>query len=436
MAFPNFQDFKTGKEKIAVIGLGYVGLPLATALSQKFSVVGFDINKTRIEELKKGFDRTGEISSQVLKSSPIIFTSSPETLKSCKLFIVTVPTPIDKHKIPDLSPVKSATRTVATHMPKHSIIVYESTVYPGVTEEICVPILEKTSGMKYMQDFKVGYSPERVNPGDKVHTIENIVKVVSGCDEYTTELLAKIYGSIIKAGIHKAPNIKTAEAAKVIENTQRDLNIALMNELALIFHKLGIDTRDVLEAAGTKWNFLKFEPGLVGGHCIGVDPYYLTFKAQEIGHHPEVILAGRRINDSMGKFVAESVVKLMIKEGKQILNSKVLIMGLTFKENIKDIRNTKVIDIYTELNSYGIKTFIHDPFAIPEEVEKEYGIKLLQTIKDEAPYDAIVVAVKHEPYKKLQLKDFKEISNGKPIIADVKGIYNRSEFKDAILWRL
>ncbi|SMP18987.1 UDP-N-acetyl-D-galactosamine dehydrogenase [Desulfurobacterium pacificum] len=436
MAFPNFQDFKSGKEKIAIIGLGYVGLPLAIALSKKFSVIGFDINKIRIEELKRGFDRTGEIPYETLKSSSITFTSSPETLKTCKLFIITVPTPIDEHKIPDLSPIKSATQTVASHMPKHSIVVYESTVYPGVTEEICVPLLEKFSNMRYMHDFKVGYSPERVNPGDKVHTIENIVKVVSGCDKYTTELLAEIYGSVIKAGIHKAPNIKTAEAAKVIENTQRDLNIALMNELALIFHKLGIDTRDVLEAAGTKWNFLKFEPGLVGGHCIGVDPYYLTFKAQEIGHHPEVILSGRRINDYMGKFVAENVVKLMIKEGKQILNSKVLIMGLTFKENIKDIRNTKVIDIYNELNSYGVKTFVHDPYAIPDEVEKEYGIKLLQDIKEQAPYDAIIVAVKHEPYRNLKFADFKEMANGKPIIADVKGIYDRNEFKDAILWRL
>jgi len=296
--------------------------------------------------------------------------------------------------------------------------------------------LERESGLKWKEDFFVGYSPERVNPGDKKHTIEKIVKVVSGDTPKTAELLEKVYGSVIEAGIHRAPNIKTAEAAKVIENTQRDLNIALMNELALIFHKLKIDTRDVLEAAGTKWNFLKFEPGLVGGHCIGVDPYYLTFKAQEVGHHPEVILAGRRINDSMGKFIAESAVKLMIKEGKQVLNSKVLIMGITFKENIRDIRNTRVTDIYNELLSYGVKPFVYDPLAYPEEVEREYGITPINSVEEGAPYDAVIVAVKHDQFKELKPEFFKKISKTKPILLDVKGIYDRKEFRDIILWRL
>ncbi|MEO2083355.1 MAG: nucleotide sugar dehydrogenase [Desulfurobacteriaceae bacterium] len=436
MRFPSFEDFKEGKEKIGVVGLGYVGLPLAVLLAREFNVVGFDIDSKRISELKSGFDRTGEVDAQVLKEREVEYTASPEKLSECKLIIVTVPTPIDGHKIPDLKPVKAATRTVARVMKPGTTVVYESTVYPGVTEEICVPILQEESGLKYMEEFKVGYSPERVNPGDKKHTIEKIVKVVAGCDEETLKLLSAVYGSVIEAGVHEAPDIKTAEAAKVIENTQRDLNIALMNELALIFHRMGIDTRDVLEAAGTKWNFLKFEPGLVGGHCIGVDPYYLTFKAQELGYHPEVILAGRRINDSMGKFVAESTVKLMIKEGKQVLNSKVLIMGLTFKENIRDIRNTRVVDIYEELISYGVKPFIYDPFADPEEVEKEYGIKLLNKPEDESPYDAVIVAVKHDPFKELHPEFFKKISASKPIVVDVKGIYDREKFKDCLLWRL
>ena len=436
MRFPVFEDFLSGKEKIAVVGLGYVGLPLAVLLAEKFRVVGFDINSERIGELKEGFDRTGELESEKLKSIQIEYTDSPDKLSECRLVIVTVPTPIDEYKIPDLIPVKRASETVGRFMKAETVVVYESTVYPGVTEEICVPILEKESGLKYMEEFKVGYSPERVNPGDKRHTIDRIVKVVSGCDRETLELLSSIYGSVIKAGIHKAPDIKTAEAAKVIENTQRDLNIALMNELALIFHKMGIDTRDVLEAAGTKWNFLKFEPGLVGGHCIGVDPYYLTFKAQELGYHPEVILAGRRINDYMGKFVAESTVKQMIKEGKQILNSKVLILGFTFKENIRDVRNTRVIDIYRELESYGIKPHVYDPHAIPEEVKEEYGIELLKSPEEMAPYDAVVVAVKHEEFRKLTPEFFKKISVSKPIVIDVKGIYNREEFKEVVLWRL
>ncbi|TCK06527.1 nucleotide sugar dehydrogenase [Phorcysia thermohydrogeniphila] len=436
LKFPTYEDFAKGKEKIAVVGLGYVGLPLAVILAEKFRVVGFDVSPERIKELREGFDRTGEVETEKLKRVNVKFTDREEELSDCRLIIVTVPTPIDRHKIPDLTAVKAATRTVAKQMKPGTVVVYESTVYPGVTEEVCVPILERVSRLRYMEEFKVGYSPERVNPGDKEHTIDKVVKVVAGCDEETLELLSAIYGSVIKAGIHRAPNIKTAEAAKVIENTQRDLNIALMNELALICHRMGIDTRDVLEAAATKWNFLRFEPGLVGGHCIGVDPYYLTFKAQELGYYPEVILAGRRINDYMGKFVAESAVKLMIKEGKQVLNAKVLILGITFKENIRDVRNSRVIDIYEELQSFGVEPFVYDPRAIPEEVEKEYGIRLLSSPEERAPYDAVIVAVKHDEFRALTPEFFRKISVSKPIILDVKGIYDKDKFKDVAFWRL
>ena len=425
---------------ICVVGLGYVGLPLAVLLSNKYKVIGFDINSKRVEELSSGIDRTGEVESKDLVSSDILFTDKPELMSTADLIIVTVPTPIDEHKIPDLRPVKAATRTVGRYMKKGSIVVYESTVYPGVTEEICVPILEQESGLKWKEDFHVGYSPERVNPGDKEHTIDKIVKVVAGDTPEITDYLAEIYGSVITAGIHKAPNIKTAEAAKVIENTQRDLNIALMNELAIIFHKLGIDTKEVIEAAATKWNFLKFEPGLVGGHCIGVDPYYLTFKAQELGYHPEVILAGRRINDYMGKFIAENTVKLLIKAGKAVKGSKVLILGFTFKENISDIRNTRVVDIYNELKEYGIEVFVHDPYAYPDEVKEEYGIDLLEDINLDKPYDGIIVAVKHKPFKFLKFQDLKGFTNngGKPVLVDVKGLYNPQEAdKEGFLyWRL
>ena len=436
MTFPSLADFESRQRKIAVVGLGYVGLPLAVALAEKFDVLGYDIDSLRVEELRRGVDRTGEVESERLRRINIHYTSSEEELSRCSLFIVTVPTPIDSHKTPDLTSVKKATETVGRHMKAGSVVVYESTVYPGVTEEVCVPILERVSGLRYMEEFKVGYSPERINPGDKEHTFENIVKVVSGCDGETLELLAGVYGAVVKAGVHRAPNIKTAEMAKVIENTQRDLNIALMNEIAVICHRIGIDTKDVLTAAGTKWNFLRFEPGLVGGHCIGVDPYYLTFKAQELGYHPEVILAGRRINDSMGKFVGESTVKLMIMEGKQVLGTKVLIMGITFKENIRDIRNSRVIDIYRELKDHGIEPFVYDPYAEALEVEREYGISLLKDPREQAPYDAVVVAVKHEPFRSLTPEFFKSISNSRPIVVDVKGIYDKEAFKDLVLWRL
>jgi UDP-N-acetyl-D-galactosamine dehydrogenase len=434
------EDFlKNGKEKIAIVGLGYVGLPLAVLFDTKFNVIGFDINPERIKELKQGFDRTKEVEKEKLLNCQIEFTDNPEKLKEARVIIITVPTPVDKHNIPDLRPIISATKTVGKYMKKGSIVVYESTVYPGLTEEECVPILQQESGLKWKQDFNVGYSPERVNPGDKNHTIDKIIKVVAGDTPEITEFLAQLYGSVITAGIHKAPNIKTAEAAKVIENTQRDLNIALMNELSIIFNKMGIDTKEVLEAAGTKWNFLKFEPGLVGGHCIGVDPYYLTFKAQAIGYHPEVILAGRRINDYMGKYVAENTVKKLIKAGKQIKGSKVLILGLTFKENISDIRNTKVIDVVNELKDFGINVYVYDPYAYPEEVKHEYGIDLLEDINSQKPYDAVIVAVRHNVF--MQEKDlsfYKNLMNSNPVLIDIKGIYDKEKaIKNGFLyWRL
>lgn len=438
----NVKDFEKGnREKIAVVGLGYVGLPLAVLFDTKYSVIGFDISHQRVKELKEGYDRTREIESEKLQNCQIEFTNNPEKISEAKVIIVTVPTPIDNHNIPDLRPILSATKTVGKFLKPGAIVVYESTVYPGLTEEECIPILEKESGLKWKRDFNVGYSPERVNPGDKEHTIDRIKKVVAGDIPETTEFLAELYGSVITAGVHKAPNIKTAEAAKVIENTQRDLNIALMNELSVIFNRMGIDTKAVLEAAGTKWNFLKFEPGLVGGHCIGVDPYYLTFKAQAIGYHPEVILAGRRINDYMGKFVAENTVKKLIKAGKPVKGSKVLILGITFKENISDIRNTKVVDVYNELKDFGVDVYIYDPFAYPDEVKKEYGIELIENIESYAPYDAIVVAVKHKPFiDNLSFKEYKKLSkrDSKPILIDIKGIYDREDARKEgfLYWRL
>jgi len=427
---------------LCIVGLGYVGLPLAVLFSKKgYKVIGYDINEERIKELRQGIDRTNEVSKEDLKSTNIEFTTNPEKISEANVIIVTVPTPIDEHKIPNLNPLKSATKTVGKYMQKGSIVVYESTVYPGVTEEICVPILEKESGLKWKRDFHVGYSPERVNPGDKKHTIENIVKVVAGDTPKITEFLAELYGSIIKAGVHKAPNIKTAEAAKVIENTQRDLNIALMNELSMIFNKMELDTKEVIEAAATKWNFIKFEPGLVGGHCIGVDPYYLTFKAQELGHHPEVILAGRRINDYMPKFVVENTIKMLIRAGNPIKDSKILIMGITFKENIPDIRNSKVVDIYKELREYGTNVYVHDPYAYKDEVKREYGIDLIDNIKDFSPFDAIVVAVKHDLFKKeYTLDKLEELYNPsyKKVLIDAKGLYDKNEAikRDYLYWRL
>ncbi len=433
-------EFLSKNKKICIIGLGYVGLPLAAVMARKYQIVGFDINSTRISELKAGEDRTNEVSSEMLISAGIEFTDDAKMISKCSLIIVAVPTPIDKFKKPDLTSVEKATETIGKNLTKNMVIVYESTVYPGVTEDICIPILEKESGLSWKKDFHVGYSPERVNPGDKKHTIDKIKKVVSGDSAETVAFLEKIYGSVIYAGIHLAPTIKTAEAAKVIENTQRDLNIALINELSLIFERMNIDTLDVLAAAGSKWNFLKFLPGLVGGHCIGVDPYYLTFKAESVGYHPQVILAGRRINDNMGKHVAENTVKNLIQAGNQVKGCKVLILGLTFKENIGDIRNTKVIDVYNELNEYGIDVYVHDPHVLKDELKKAYGIDMIPGIENNAPYDAVIFAVNHKQYlEELNYEKMIELMRGKnPILIDVKGIFNKKEAEDKgfLYWRL
>jgi len=431
-------DFLSKKESICVVGLGYVGLPLAIAFARYFNVIGFDINQVRINELKAGIDRTRETTEEELKNSNITFTHNEEHIKKCKFIIVTVPTPIDKHKVPDLKPIFGASTIVGRNLQKDSIVVYESTVYPGLTEEECVPILEKESGLVWKKDFYVGYSPERINPGDKIHRFENIVKVVSGDTDYSLNIISELYSKVVKAGIFKAKSIKVAEAAKVIENTQRDINIALMNELSMIFHKMGIDTKDVLEAASTKWNFLKFEPGLVGGHCISVDPYYLTFKAQELGHHPEVILSGRRVNDNMPAFVAQNVLKLLIKARKQIESSKILILGLSFKENIPDIRNTKVFDIYKELQEFGIKVYIYDPHAYKDEAFKEYEIELLQNPHAFSPYDAVIVAVKHNAFSEYDIKFYENIISPPRILIDIKNLYNKELFakKGFLYWRL
>jgi UDP-N-acetyl-D-galactosamine dehydrogenase len=436
----NQASFQNRQEKICIIGLGYVGLPLAAVLAKEYDIVGFDINATRIEELKQNIDRTNEVDSKTLKSLNIEFTTRAERISECKLIIVTVPTPIDEHRIPDLRYVKNATGLIGKCLSKGTVVVYESTVYPGVTEDVCVPILEKQSGLAWKKDFCVGYSPERINPGDNEHAINKVVKVVSGDTPETASLLAELYGSVIPAGVHVAPDIRTAEAAKVIENTQRDLNIALMNELSIIFNELGIGTKEVLEAAGTKWNFLRFQPGLVGGHCIGVDPYYLTFKAESIGYHPQIILAGRRINDYMGKYVAENTVKMIIKAGKPVRGTKVLILGLTFKENISDIRNTRAIDIYNELIEYDVDVYVHDPHAHKDEVRQACGIDLIHGIEDHKPYDAVILAVKHHQYmEELDLEKIRRISsNGTPILIDVKAIYSKQEADAAgfLYWRL
>lgn len=434
------EQFLSKEMSICVVGLGYVGLPLATILARKFRVIGFDINQNRVDELIAGTDVTREVDDTELKNSGVTFSTDPQCIADSRIIIVTVPTPVNSTKIPDLSPVLSASRTVGKHLSKGSIVVYESTVYPGVTEDECVPILESESGMKYLRDFSVGYSPERVNPGDKHHTVDRITKVVSGDTPEVKALLCQVYGEVITAGIHPADTIRTAEAAKVIENTQRDLNIALMNELALIFNKMGIDTQNVLDAAATKWNFIRFEPGLVGGHCIGVDPYYLTFAAESRGYRPEVILAGRRINDSMGKFIAEKTVKLLIKSGKAVLDSRVLIMGLTFKENISDIRNTRVIDIINELKEYGIEVCVWDPHASAEDVLVEYGIHLTTDLETCESFDAVIAAVKHdELIRHYGIEELKRLCDSTgSVMVDVKGIYKQEEAEKAgfSYWRL
>jgi len=433
------EDFISGKRKIAVVGLGYVGLPLCIKFGNMFkNVIGFDTQSARINELKSGYDRTLEVSSEELNKTSVNFTLNPDSLREADVIIVAVPTPVNSHKIPDLAFLKAASETVGGKMSHGATVVYESTVYPGVTEEFCGPILESSSGMKSGIDFKLGYSPERINPGDKVHSVENIVKVVSGQDKETTELLAAIYGKVTKAGIHKAPTIKTAEAAKVIENIQRDLNIALFNELSIIFHLLGVDTHEVIKAAKTKWNFIPFAPGLVGGHCIGVDPYYLTFKAQEAGYNPEVILAGRRINDYMGKYIAEQTIKEMIKAECAVKNSKILIMGFTFKENVKDTRNTRVIDIYNELREYGVMPYVYDPVADKDSTRHEYGIELIDSPEEFAPYAGFIGAVKHDAFKDLSIDYYKSLSSGCPVFIDVKGLLcdDRAQSPEYRYWRL
>ncbi len=409
--------------KICVIGLGYVGLPLAHAFSNKYEVVGFDISKWRIDELSSGYDRTLELSenqvNEAIKNG-MKFTLDIETIKDCNIYIITVPTPIDKNKRPDLTPLIKASETVGKVLKKDDIVIYESTVYPGATEEDCVPILEKFSGLKFNQDFFCGYSPERINPGDKEHTVTKILKVTSGSTAEIGKKVDELYKSVITAGTHLAPTIKVAEAAKVIENSQRDINIAFVNELAIIFNKLGINTDDVLKAAGTKWNFLPFRPGLVGGHCIGVDPYYLTHKAQEVGYNPEIILAGRRLNDNMGIYVANQVIKLMIKKGHKIEGSKVLVLGITFKENCPDIRNSRVIDVIKELQEFGCSVDVTDYFADKNDVKHEYDIELINNPNFEN-YEAIVLAVAHNNYKQLKIK------NDKNVVFDIKSILDNAD---------
>jgi len=416
-----YRDLTSKKKKLSVIGLGYVGLPIALEFAKKFSVVGFDINARRVELMKKHIDPSNELTAEEFEGTDIFFTADIEDLKKASFHIVAVPTPIDKNNLPDLTILKSASEIVGKVIKKGDYAIFESTVFPGATEEVCVPIIEKISGLKFMNDFKIGYSPERINPGDKLHTLTNVVKVSSGCDTESAEEIALVYESVIKAGIHRAPSIRVAEAAKIIENTQRDLNIALMNELSLIFHKMGINTFDVLKAAGTKWNFLNFYPGLVGGHCIGVDPYYLTFKAAEVGHIAQVITAGRAVNDGMGKFIATELVKSIIKSGKNILKSKILVMGITFKEDVSDIRNSKVADVVKELETYGVKIEVVDPHADKEEVRHEYRIELSDKIH--GPYDAIVLAVSHKDYTHLGKEFFDKHLLKDGVIFDVKGLY-------------
>lgn len=409
--------------KIAIIGLGYVGLPLAVEFGKKYDVVGFDINQARIDELKNGMDRTLEVDSEGLKSATrLSYSTHINDIEKCNVYIITVPTPVDEHKRPDLTPLIKASETVGKALKKGDIVVYESTVYPGCTEEDCVPVLERVSGLKFNEDFFCGYSPERINPGDKEHTVTKILKVTSGSTPETADKVDAMYGSIITAGTHKASSIKVAEAAKVIENSQRDINIAFVNELSIIFSKMGIDTLDVLKAAGTKWNFLPFRPGLVGGHCIGVDPYYLTFKAESMGYHPEVILAGRRINDNMGAYVAKEVVKLLIKKSHKVDGARILVLGITFKENCPDIRNSRVIDVISELSDFGCAVEVYDPWADAAEVKHEYRLALVE--KPSGKYDAVVLAVAHKEFVTLDIDTLKKENS---VVYDIKGVLEKGK---------
>lgn len=428
-----YDEILSKKAKIGVIGLGYVGLPLAMAFAHKASVIGFDINEDHLNVMRAGKDPCRELDDCVFENADILFTSSLDELAKATFYIVAVPTPIDKNNKPDLTPLLGATRSVGKVLKKGDYVVYESTVYPGCTEEDCVPLLEELSGLKAGVDFKFGYSPERINPGEKVHTLEKTVKIVSGCDDESLEQVAKTYELVVQPGVHRAPSVKVAEAAKIIENTQRDVNIALMNELSILFGRMGINTYDVLEAAGTKWNFMKFFPGLVGGHCIGVDPYYLVHKAAELKYHTQVISAGRFVNDSMGGYIAKNVVKKIIASGKPAMNARVLVMGITFKENVSDIRNSKVVDIIHELQDFGVIVDVVDPFANPEEVKQCYGLTL--KAEPDGPYNAIIVAVAHREYEHLSEDYFQKLSVGEGILADIKGIY-RKVVKEMTYWSL
>jgi UDP-N-acetyl-D-galactosamine dehydrogenase len=426
-----YKDLVDKKEKLAVIGLGYVGLPIALAFAKKISVIGFDINEKRIGMMKQGIDPSNELDAAAFEGADISFTNSLEELRHAKFFIVAVPTPVDEHNVPDLTPVKKASETIGKVIKKGDYVVFESTVYPGCTEEDCLPIIEKFSGLKNITDFKLGYSPERINPGDKKHTLSSIIKVVSGCDAESADEIAKVYELVVAAGVHRASSIKVAEAAKIIENTQRDLNIALMNELSIIFDKMGINTFEVLEAAGTKWNFLKFTPGLVGGHCIGVDPYYLTYKASELGYNSRVILAGRYINDNMSNYVARKIVRHIISTVSDVKSARVLVMGATFKENVSDIRNSKVADVVKELQSFFLNVDVVDPHASSEELQHEYGFGLTKSVGKD--YDAVIITVCHEPYAGLEDDYFSSITKPTALIADLKGVF-RNKIKSRSYW--
>ena len=432
-----YEKIVNREAKMSLVGLGYVGMPIAVVFSQKVDVIGFDINEKKIELYKAGIDPTQEVGNEAIAACAVDFTSDESRLKEAKFHIVAVPTPVNDDHTPNLTPVEGASKVVGRNLTRGSVVVFESTVYPGVTEDICVPILERESGLKCGVDFKIGYSPERINPGDKVHRLETITKIVSGMDEETLDTVARVYELVVQAGVYRAESIKVAEAAKVIENSQRDINIAFMNELSIIFNRMGIDTKAVLEAAGTKWNFLNFSPGLVGGHCIGVDPYYLTYKAEELGYHSQIILSGRRINDDMGKYVAENVIKHLIKADIPVKNAKVGLLGFTFKENCPDTRNTKIIDIVRELHEYGISPMIADPIADAEEAKRLYGVEFADMDQFQE-LDALILAVAHDQFKKIPMPRFDRMFKGRKVLVDIKGILDRKDYEKAgyLYWRL
>jgi len=430
-----YDELLRKEAKLAVIGLGYVGLPIALEFARKLSVIGFDINASRVEMMRNGIDPSGELEAADFKGCDITFTDSLDILREAQFFIVAVPTPIDEHAQPDLKPLLGASTSVGKVLKQGDYVVFESTVYPGCTEEDCIPVMEKLSGLSFPQDFKVGYSPERINPGDKEHTLARIVKVVSGCDAESLDTVAKVYELVVTAGVHRASSIKVAEAAKIIENTQRDVNIALMNELSMIFDRMNINTYEVLEAAGTKWNFLKFSPGLVGGHCIGVDPYYLTYKAKELGYDAKVILSGRTTNDNMGAYIARKTVQMMIRQGKDVARSRVLVMGATFKENVEDIRNSKVADVIQEMKNFSVNVDIVDPHADSDELHHEYGFRLTPAAEVRDDYDAVLVAVSHKPYLEKDEAYFQSITSNNAVLVDIKGLF-RGKIQNMQYWSL